>query len=174
MANNSSRFRRPIRFNRTRTNPIQRLPFYRQSHAKAGDYWRMPEVHGFLMGREVGRVCSIAFVQALDEAASRTGMAASVQLADTVASAIEAHGGLLTNDQRGIIEGFFGRGSRLMDVILAGIKSLDGSPKFEIKQIEAALSDLSRMTVEEYAIRRLGSINGAIPDSETYPKFSLE
>ena len=174
MASNTSRFRRPVRFNRTRANPIQRLPFYRQSHSKAGDYWRMPEVQGYLMGREVGRGCAIAFVQALEEASSRIGMAASVQLADTVASAIEAHGGSLTDGQRGIIEGFFGRGSKLMDVIRSGIVSLEKSPKFEMQQIEAALRDLSSMTVEEYAIRRLGSINGAIPDSKSRPPFSLE
>lgn len=168
------RHRRPVRFNRTRANPIQRLPFYRQSHARTGDYWRMPEVHGYLMGREVGRVCAIAFVQALDEASSRTGMAASVQLADTVASAIEVHGGSLTDGQRGIIEGFFGRGSKLMDVIRAGIVSLDGSPKFEMGQIEAALRDLSSLTVEEYATLRIGSILGAIPDSNLRPPFSLE
>lgn len=174
MAVNGSRYRRPVRFNRTRANPLQRLPFYRQSHAKAGDYWRMPEVHGYLMGREVGRVCAIAFVQALVEAASSSGMAASVHLADTVASAIEAHGGAYTKSQRGLIDGFFGRGSKLMDVIRAGMKVLDASPKFEMEQIEDALRDLSNMTAEEYAIVRLGSINAAIPDSQAYPEFALK
>lgn len=169
----TSGFRRPVRFNRTRANPIQRLPFYRKSHAKHGDYWRMPPADGYLMGREIGRVCAIAFLQALADAASRPEMAASVQLADTVASVVEAYGGAMTESQRGLVDGFFGRGSKLMDVVRAGMKASDRLPKFEMEQIEAALTDLSSMTVEEYAMLRLGSIAGAIPDSKVHPEFSL-
>lgn len=173
MASNTSRFRRPVRFNRTRANPMQRLPFYRQSHAKVGDHWRMPEVDGYLMGREVGRVCAIAFVQALADAASRPDMAASVQLSDTVASAVEAYGGAMTESQRGLVDGFFGRGSKLIDVLKAGLKVSDKLPKFDMEQIEAALTGLSSMTLEDYAIHRIGSISGVIPESQSHPDFSL-
>lgn len=54
MAVNGSRYRRPVRFNRTRASQMQRSPIYHQSHAETGNYWRIPEVQGYLMGREVG------------------------------------------------------------------------------------------------------------------------
>lgn len=168
------RHRRPVRFNRTRANPMQRLPFYRQSHAKAGDYWRMPTVQGYLMGREVGKVCSIAFVQALHDGLKGMLSVRDAHLAEIIRSAVEANGGVLTDSQRGLIEGFFGRGSMLMEVVRAGIKTLDGAPKYEMEQIETALTELSSMTVEEYALSRIGSISGAIPDSAVRPRFSLE
>lgn len=168
------RHRRPVRFNRTRANPIQRLPFYRQSHAKVGDYWRMPEVESYLMGREIGRVCAIAFVQALEDAGNRPWAEESFQLAKTVASAIEIHGGMMTKSQRGIVDGFFGCGSKIMDVMRTGIKASSGMPRFEMEQIEDALSELASMTPEEYAMRRVGPITGAIPDSKRHPQFHLE
>lgn len=168
------RHRRPVRFNRTRANPMQRLPFYRQSHAGAGDYWRMPTVQGYLMGREVGKVCSVAFVQALHDGLKDKLSVGDAHLAETIRSAVEANGGVLTAGQRGLIEGFFGRGSKLMDIVRTGIKSLDGAPRYEMEQIEAALTELSSMTVEEYALSRIGSISAAIPDSVTHPRFSLE
>jgi len=169
---NTPTYRRPIRFNRTRANPIQRLPFYRQSHAKAGDYWRMPEAHGHLMGREVGRVCCIAFLQALGEAAADPRTSGSAHLADIVCSLVEAYGGSLGSAERGIVEGFFGSGSPLKDVLLRGLESKKGAD-YTIEQLEDALSDLASVTVEEYASRRPPPIQSIIPDRKDHPPFAL-
>lgn len=43
-----------------------------------------------------------------------------------------------------------------------------------MEQIEEALIDLANMAVEQFAMRGLGSITGAIPGSSAYPPFSLE
>lgn len=173
MASNTSRFRRPIRFNRTRANPIQRLPFYRQSHSKAGEYWRMPEVQGRLMGREVGRVCCIAFLQAIGEAVADPRTSGSAHLADIVCSVVEAHGGSLTEGQRGVIEGFFGRGSPLREVLVRGLDSKKG-PRYTFEQLESALTDLSSVSAEEYASRRMLAIQAIIPDRTDRPVLVLD
>lgn len=169
---NLPRHRRPVRFNRTRANPIQRLPFYRQSHSKAGDYWRMPEVQGHLMGSEVGRVCCIAFLQALREAAADPRTSGSAHLADIVCSLVEAYGGTLGGAQRGIVEGFFGLGSPLKDVLLRGLESKKGAD-YTMEQLEDALSDLASVTVEEYAGRRTIPVQCLIPDRSDHPAFQL-
>ncbi len=166
------RHRRPIRFNRTRANPIHRLPFYRQSHAKLGDYWRMPEVHGHLMGREVGRVCCIAFLQALGEAAADQRTSKSAHLADIVCSAVEAYGGSLDSTQRGVIDGFFGPVSPLRDVLMRGLEFKKGAD-YTMEQLESALSDLASVTVEEYAGRRMVPVQCLIPDRSDHPAFEL-
>ncbi|MBK0054335.1 hypothetical protein [Stenotrophomonas sp. S39] len=172
MVSNKGRFKRPIRFNRTRANPIQRLPFYRQSHARAGDYWRMPEAHGHLMGREVGRVCCIAFLQAIGEAVADPRTSGSAHLADIVCSLVEAYGGSLGSAERGIVEGFFGPGSPLRDVLLRGLESKKGAD-YTMEQLEEALSDLASVTVEEYASRRPPPIQSIIPDRTDHPPFAL-
>ena len=166
------RHRRPIRFNRTRANPIHRLPFYRQSHARLGDYWRMPEAHGHLMGREVGRVCCIAFLQALGEAAADQRTSKSAHLADIVCSAVEAYGGSLDSTQRGVIDGFFGPVSPLRDVLMRGLEFKKGAD-YTMEQLESALSDLASVTVEEYAGRRMVPLQCLIPDRSDHPAFEL-
>lgn len=166
------RHRRPVRFNRTRANPIQRLPFYRQSHAKAGDYWRMPEAHGHLMGMEVGRVCCIAFLQALQEAAADPRTSKSAHLADIVCSAVEAYGGSLDSAHRGVVDGFFGAGSPLREVLMRGLESKRGAD-YTMEQLEGALSDLASVTVEEYAGRRMVPVQCLIPDRSDHPAFEL-
>lgn len=167
------RHRRLVRFNRTRANPLQRLPFYRQSHAKAGDYWRMPEPHGHLMGREVGRVCCIAFLQALRAAAADPRTSDSAHLANIVCSAVEAHGGSLTEGQRGLIEGFFGRGSPLREVLVRGLDAQKW-PDYTFEQIESALTDLSSVSADEYASRQLLTIQAIIPGRTDRPVLVLD
>ncbi len=169
---NLPRHRRLVRFNRTRANPIQRLPFYRQSHSKAGDYWRMPEVQGHLMGRELGRVCCIAFLQALRQAAADPRTSGSAHLADIVCSVVEVCGGSLDSAQRGIVEGFFGPGSPLKDVLLRALESKKGAD-YTMEQLEDALSDLASVTVEEYAGRRTIPVQCLIPDRSDHPAFQL-
>lgn len=170
----SSSFRKPIRFNRTRANPMQRLPFYRQSHAKSGDYWRMPSAQGYLMGREIGRVCAVAFLQALDEAAQDARCVGSAHLADVVSSVVEANGGKLTDSQRGLIDGFFGRSSVLCRLLIRGLLTCQAKdPKYTILQIEEALTDLASLGAEEYALRRIGSVQAVIPDRRDHPEFEL-
>lgn len=174
MAGSSGKFRRPIRFNRTRANPIQRLPFYRQSHAKVGDYWRMPEARGHLMGREVGRVCCIAFLQALMAAAADPRTSGSAHLADIVCSVAEAHGGSVGEVHKGILEGFFGCGSPLIEALLRGICADKGVEEvYTMDQLEAALTDLSSVSVEEYAGRRNVPARSLIPDRSDHPAFEL-
>lgn len=168
------RHKRPVRFNRNRANPIQRLPFYRPSLARVGDYWRMPEAHGYLMNREVGRVCAIAFVQALAEATETPGMTSAAHLAHIVASAVESHGGALSESQRGLIDGFFGPHSVLAEVVRRGMKSGAPTLRYTVDQLEGALTDLASCTTEEYALRRIGSVAGAIPDPASHPAFWLE
>lgn len=168
------RHRRPVRFNRTRANPIQRLPFYRQSHAKVGDYWRMPEARGHLMGREVGRVCCIAFLQALRAAAADPRTSGSAHLADIVCSVAEVHGGSVGVVQKGILEGFFGCGSPLIEALLRGICADKGVEEvYTMDQLEAALTDLSSASVEEYAGRRNIPVQSLIPDRSDHPAFEL-
>jgi len=167
------RHRRPVRFNRTRANPLQRLPFYRQSHAKVGDYWRMPEVHGHLMGRELGRVCCIAFLQALKAAVADPRTSGSAHLANIVCSAVEANGGSLTEGQRGVIEGFFGRGSLLREVLVRGLDTKSW-PDYTFEQLESALTDLSSVSAEEYASRQLLAIQAIIPDRTDRPVLVLD
>lgn len=174
MTSNRSRFRRPVRFDRTRANPMQRLPFYRRSHAKSGDYWRMPTAGGFLMGREIGRVCSVAFVQALEEAITGGTFATSAHLADVVCSAIEASNGVVTDSQRGLVEGFFGRGSTLCCLLYKGVRaSQTDVPKYTMQQLEDALTDLSSVGAEEYALRRANPVQAIIPDRDDHPNFEL-
>lgn len=166
------RHRRPVRFNRTRANPIERLPFYRQSHAKVGDYWRMPEARGHLMGREVGRVCCIAFLQAFKAAAADSRASGSAHLADIVCSLVEAHGGTLGSTQRGIIEGFFGANSPLREVLLRGLEAKN-SVGYTMEQLEQALTDLSSASLEEYVSRRPVPVQSIIPDRTDHPAFEL-
>lgn len=166
--------KRPVRFNRNRANPIQRLPYYRQSHAKIGDYWRMPPADGHLMGREVGRVCSIAFLQAFNEAAADPSTSGVAHLADIVCSVVEAYGGILGEAQRGIIDGFFGHGSPLREVLLRGIKAGKAvGEDYTMGQLEEALTDLSSARVEEYAARRPVPVQSIIPDRADHPAFAL-
>lgn len=166
------RHRRSVRFNRTRANPLQRLPFYRQSHAKVGDYWRMPPADGRLTGQEIGRVCSVAFLQAFKAAATDPRTSATAHLADIVCSAVEAHGGILSETQRGIIEGFFGRESPLREVLFRGVE-LRKNAEYTMEQLELALCDLSSISVEEYASRRRIPIQLIIPDRTDFPPFEL-
>jgi len=173
MGGNRSQFRRPIRFNRTRANPIQRLPFYRQSHAKTGDYWRMPDVDGYLMGREVGRLCSIAFVQAFAEALEAPQTAGMAHLADIVTSAIESNGGSLTERQRGLVDGFFGNGSRLVDVLSGGARSASLDHRYTVQQLESALTKLSCTSTEDYALARIGPGFQPVPCPKCSPPFEL-
>lgn len=168
------RHRRPVRFNRTRANPIQRLPFYRQSHAKLGDYWRMPEVHGHLMGREVGRVCSLAFVQAFCAALTSHEFLREAHLANLVLSAIEAHGAAVTEEQRGILNGFFGAGSPLVELLRLGAGARGNGKDYEESQLEEALSQLSTMTADSYGLLRDSTVASLIPESRSKPRLVLE
>jgi len=132
----------------------------------------MPEVQGHLMGREVGRVCCIAFLQALGEAAADPRTSGSAHLADIVCSVVEVCGGSLDSAQRGIVEGFFGPGSPLKDVLLRGLESKKGAD-YTMEQLEDALSDLASVTVEEYAGRRTIPVQCLIPDRSDHPAFQL-
>ncbi len=172
MARIGKAFRRPVRFNRTRANPMQRLPFYRQSHARLGDYWRMPEPQGHLMGREVGRICCIAFLQAIREASADPHTSGSAHLADIVCSVVEAYGGRLDSAQRGIVDGFFGTGSPLRDVLMRGLEAKKRTD-YTMEQLEEALSDLASVTIEEYAGRRTVPVQCLIPDRSDHPAFEL-
>lgn len=168
------RHKRPVRFNRTRANPIQRVPFYRQSHARHGDYWRMPSAQGYLMGREIGRVSAVAFLQALDEAAQDARYVGSAHLADVVSSVVEANGGQLTDSQRGLIDGFFGRSSVLCRFLIRGLQtSRAEDQRYTILQLEEALTDLASLGAEEYALRRTDSVQAVIPDRRDHPEFEL-
>jgi hypothetical protein len=134
----------------------------------------MPPAHGYLMGREIGRVCAVAFLQALDEAAQDARSVASAHLADVVCSVVEANGGQLSESQRGLIDGFFGRSSVLCRVLLKGLKSSrTDDPKYTMLQLEEALTDLASLGVEEYALRRTGSVEAVIPDRRDHPVFEL-
>lgn len=171
---NTPRFRRPIRFNRTRANPIQRLPFYRQSHAKTGDYWRMPEVRGHLMGREVGRVCSLAFVQAFCGALTSHEFLREAHLANLVLSAIEAHGGSVPEEQRGILNGFFGADSPLVELMRLGAGARTNGKDYEESQLEEALTHLSSLTSDSYGLLRDSTVASLIPESRSKPRLVLE
>lgn len=174
MAVNGSRYRRPVRFNRTRANPMQRLPFYRQSFAKAGDYWRMPVAQGHLMGREIGRVCSLAYVQALASALAQDQFIGSAHLADIVLSAIEAHGGRLTDTEKGIVIGFFGPGSPLVALLKRGVKADRSGENYEESQLEEALTELASLTAEQYGLLRDSPVDRLIPESQRRPELVLE
>lgn len=174
MAADRSRHRRPVRFNRTRANPMQRLPFYRQSHARAGDYWRMPAAQGHLMGREIGRVCSLAYVQALASAFARDQYIGSAHLADIVLSAIEAHGGKLTDAEKGTVVGFFGPGSPLVALLNIGVKADRHSETYEEAQLEEALTELASLSVEQYGLLWDSPMDRLIPESQRRPELTLE
>lgn len=169
------RHKRPVRFNRNRANPIQRLPFYRPSLARVGDYWRMPEAQGYLMNREVGRLCAVAFVQAMSAALRSPDHAESAHLSDLVKSAIEANGGSITTSQRGLLDGFFGRDSVLTQVLELGIKAAPGlSSGYTMLQLEGALTDIVAMGPEEYALRRPVPLSEIVPERLDRPDFQLE
>jgi len=167
------RHKRPVRFNRSRPNPIQRLPFYRPSLARVGDYWRMPEAQDYVMGRELGRVCAVAFLQALVEAQASPEMAGSAHLADVVCSAIEVHGGSISPSQRGLLDGFFGRQSVVVEALQRGAGAAKPTPPYTLEQLEAALTDLAAIGSEAYALQRASSLAGLIPDRQDRPHFSL-
>ena len=168
------RHKRPVRFNRNRANPIQRLPFYRPSLARVGDYWRMPEAQDYVMGREVGRVCAVAFLQAMEEALTSPEMAASAHLSDLVCSAVEVHGGSISPSQRGLLDGFFGRQSVIVEALKRGASAAKPSPPYTLEQLEAALTDLAAIGSDTYALQRAASLSGLIPDRQDRPLFSLE
>lgn len=174
MATNNNRFRRPVRFNRNRANPMQRLPFYRPSTARRGDYWRMPPVQGYLTGKEVGRICALAYLQSLGATLSSFDFASSGDLAQFVLSAIHVHGGQVSDSERGIIDGFFGSDSPLTALINGGVKAHPHQNLYEIDQLEEALTELSALSAEEYGLLRRISLASLIPESRSRPKLSLQ
>lgn len=168
------RHKRPVRFNRNRANPIQRLPFYRPSLARVGDYWRMPPVQGYLIGKEVGRVCALAYLQSLEAALSSFEFASSGDLAQFVLSAIHVHGGQVSDSERGVIEGFFGPDSPLTALLNGGIQAHLHQKPYAIGQLEEALTELSALSAEEYGLLRRISLASLIPESRSRPKLSLQ
>jgi len=147
------RHKRPVRFNRTRANPMQRLPFYRRSHAGGGDYWRMPPAEGYAIGREIGTLCAGAFLMAVVESLRGELYRHEANLAEFVASAIQVSGGVLSPSERGIIDGFFGTRSPLTEILHAGVRQKSDDLGWTKEQIEAALADASAMSPEEYLLQ---------------------
>lgn len=175
MTTNTPKFKRAIRYSRTRANPLHRLPFYRQSRTRAGDFWHMPEATGYLLGKEIGRVCSAAFVQALAEAMQAPSSARCAHLADVVLSVVEAHGVALTEAQRGLVVGFFGADSVMAEVLRSGIRAKPTiGNRYTVQQIEDALTDLANLTPEEYGLRHVAGLDSIVPERRDRPAFALE
>ncbi len=169
------KFKRAIRYSRTRANPLHRLPFYRQSRTRAGDFWHMPEASSYLLGKEIGRVCSAAFLQALAEAMQAPASTPHAHLADVVLSVVEAHGVAPTEAQRGLVVGFFGADSVVTEVLRSGVRAKPSiANRYTVQQIEDALTDLASLTPEEYGLRHVAGLDSIVPERRDHPAFVLE